>query len=848
VFSDQRLTIILAIMLLRSLRIKPFETSSQCTGGGRYTGGSHDKAGTRKQAVAFVALFTIFTLLGASEARADTGNAVSTDRVAVIAAGRLDAGNAGTCAVRAAGYIQCWGSDFGGQNGNGPNGDSFNPATVRAGDGKIAFRSVSRGSNFVCAIGDSGVAPYAKGVVYCWGFNGSGQALGATPSYETPESFALPPAGTTWSAITTGFSHACALTSLGDVYCWGANGTGQLGQGNTVPLDTPTKVVLPGGVKATTISAGQGHVCAILTDKRLLCWGNGFQGQLGNGAENDIGDDEALTLANTIITMPGNKGVLAVSAGNDHTCVILEDSKVTCWGLALQGRTGGGAPPATGKILSPPAPIVLPAPGTARAISSGGGNSCAILTDGKVSCWGGNALGAIGLGTALPANQLVPSAPIRLPRDEAATAISVGDSHVCALLASDDVSCWGSNQEGRSGYSSPAIIGDNETPFQQGPVTFAYDTTRYQTLAPQRILDTRPGSPIGYSGPKPVAQSSVRLQIPNLAPGGSGFVGAVILNVTVTDATGAGFVTVYPSLQPLPEASNLNVGYTGQTIANLVTVQLGVDGAVNLYSFSGGHLIVDLVGFYVQSEPRPDGRLQTALAPTRVLDTRAGAAVPKPPAGTTLTVPIKGRNGVPAAGIEAVVLNVTADDAIAAGYVTVWPDGTRPNVSNINLDRRGQTLPNQVIVPIGADGAIRIFTEQGAHIIVDVTGWFTDSTASVSALGLFVPLSPFRHLDTRRTTKVVAGGTVDAVIEGVFHVYPGGVSAVSANITGVDATSAGYISAYPPAPAPPNASNLNLGPGETIANHATVRINLGKIRLFSERGAHLLVDVNGYYI
>ncbi len=792
------------------------------------------------------------TLTVANDAQADTANAVSTDRVSVIAAGRLDAGNAGTCAVRVAGYIQCWGSDFGGQNGNGPNGDSNYPAPVSAGDGKIAFRSVSRGSNFVCAIGDSGVAPYPRGVVYCWGYNGSGQALGASPEFQTPSSFALPPAGTTWAAITTGFSHACALTSLGDVYCWGANGTGQLGQGDTTPRDAPIKVVLPAGAKATAISAGQGHVCAILVDKRLVCWGAGFQAQLGNGTEDNIGDDELLTAANSIIAMPGNKGVLAVSAGNDHTCVILDDNKVTCWGLALQGRTGGGPPPASTKILTPPAPIALPAPGTARAISAGGGNSCAILTDGKVSCWGGNALGAVGLGTALPANQLVPSAPISLPRNEGAIAISVGDSHVCALLNSDDVSCWGSNQQGRSGYPSPAIIGDNETPAQQGPVQFSYDTTRYQPLAPQRILDTRPGASIGYTGPKPGAQSSVRLQIPNLVPSGSGFIGAVILNVTITDATGPGYVTVYPSLQPLPEASNLNVGYAGQTIANLVTVQLGADGAVNLYSFSGGHLIVDLVGFYVQSEPRPDGRLRTALAPTRVLDTRPGSPInyvgAKPAPAAILTVPMKGRNGVPATGIEAVVLNVTADDATAPGYVTVWPEGTRPNVSNINLDRKGQTLPNQVIVPIGADGAIRIFTEQGTHVIVDVTGWFTDSTASASALGLFVPLSPFRHLDTRRTAKVAAGATVDAVIEGVFHVYPGGVSAVSANITGVEATSAGYVSAYPPAAAPPNASNLNLGTGETIANHATVRIDLGKIRLFTERGAHLLVDVNGYYI
>jgi alpha-tubulin suppressor-like RCC1 family protein len=813
----------------------------------------------RRLTATLVGLLAVMPMVQLAPVQAETASAPPTDLVTSIASGRLDIGSDGSCTVRAAGWLQCWGADTSGVNGNGPGrtsdiSDPFSGATVLS-DARLAFRSVSRGGSHACAIADRATAPIAKGVIYCWGDNTFGQSFNhGSPSYDIAESYAQPPSGTTWTAVTAGRNHSCALNSTGDIYCWGFNGGGQLGLGDTSDRVGPTKVTLPLGAKATAVSAGQGHVCAVLTDGKLACWGNGMQGQLGNGGTNDIGDDEALSAANSIITMPGGKRAVSVSTGNDHTCVILDDGKVTCWGFAGQGRLGNGAN--AGNVLSPPAPVALPAPGTALSVAAGGSHTCALLTNRQISCWGLNNDGQIGLGTNI--DQLVPGAPVRLPRNEPAAAIATGNDHTCALLAGDDVACWGSNQSGRSGYNSPPVIGDNETPAQQGIVTLDYATTKYTSLSPRRLLDTRPEAAIGYTGAKPGAGSIVRVPIPtDLATGGPGFVGAVVLNVTVTQANGAGFVTAFPSTGLLPDASNLNIGYTGQTIANLVTVQTGTDGSVNLYSFAGGHIIADLVGFYEQAGSSRDGRLITAPAPTRILDTRQGALINysgvKPVADSTLVVPVLGRNGVPASGISAVVLNVTAAEATSNGYLTVWPSGgapgSRPNASNINLDRAGQTLPNQVIVPVGADGGIQIYTERGAHFIVDVTGWFTDATAINNRLGAFVPVSPFRHLDTRPNNRVVAGGTIDVQIANIGHVAPAGVSAVSANVTAVDATATGFVTVYPPAPAPPNASNINLEQGQTVPNHVTSRIGTGDaIRIFTERGTHLLVDVNGYYI
>jgi hypothetical protein len=225
------------------------------------------------------------------------------------------------------------------------------------------------------------------------------------------------------------------------------------------------------------------------------------------------------------------------------------------------------------------------------------------------------------------------------------------------------------------------------------------------------------------------------------------------------------------------------------------------------------------------------------------------------PAGGQIDVQMTGRSPVPATGVSAVVLNVTATGSLGAGYVTAWPSGiTRPPTSNLNIENVGQTIPNQVVVPVGANGMVSFFSNGGGHLIADVAGYFTDGSAPLSSVGLFIPISPARLLDTRDaigvpdTARPAAGDTVSVAIAGHGGVPAFGASAIVGNLTATDSAAPGYVTAFPTGIDRPSASNLNLErAGQTIANHTTVRINEGGVSLFTQSGTHLLLDVSGFY-
>ena len=248
-------------------------------------------------------------------------------------------------------------------------------------------------------------------------------------------------------------------------------------------------------------------------------------------------------------------------------------------------------------------------------------------------------------------------------------------------------------------------------------------------LVPARLLDTRAGTStvdmqfagIGSIGPK---------QKIDLLVAGRGGVpstpGAVILNVTATSPTAAGFITAWPAGQTRPTASNLNFT-AGQTIANLVLAQVSATGYVSLYNSAGTtDLIADVTAWM------PGGAGVKSLVPARLLDTRPGASTTDglfvgsgalgPKGALDLTV--VGRGGVPAGGVAAVVLNVTAVTPTAVGFITAWPTGNlRPSASNVNFVQ-GDIHPNLVVAAVGSNGAVTLFNSAGAtHLVVDVVGW-----------------------------------------------------------------------------------------------------------------------------
>jgi hypothetical protein len=381
------------------------------------------------------------------------------------------------------------------------------------------------------------------------------------------------------------------------------------------------------------------------------------------------------------------------------------------------------------------------------------------------------------------------------------------------------------------------------------PAAASVGTARFVPLPPARILDTRDGT--GGVGGRLAAGGTVTL--PVAGRGGvpaSGAV-AVAFNLTAVDSAAAGFFTASPSGEPRPVVSNLNVTARGRTVANLVVVRLGANGAVDLFSQTGGDLVVDVAGYWTSAAASAGGRF-VALKPVRLLDTRTGnGASGALGAGASIDLQVAGREGLPATGIGAVVLNVTATDAAAPGFVSAWPTGgARPLASVLNLPGAGATVPNLVVVPLGAGGRVSLFSQTGTHLVADVAGWFTADGGAAGTDGLFVPLSPSRVLDTRASGIVEAGRSRALPLGGAGGVPVAGVGGVVLNVTGTDAVAAGYVTVYPADTAAPLASNLNLpGAGATAANAVFAALGHGSaIRLFSQSGTHVVVDVAGYFL
>lgn len=202
-------------------------------------------------------------------------------------------------------------------------------------------------------------------------------------------------------------------------------------------------------------------------------------------------------------------------------------------------------------------------------------------------------------------------------------------------------------------------------------------------------------------------------------------VAAVTMNVTAVTPTAPSYLTAWPTGEARPTASNLNY-VPGDIVSNLVIVKVGAGGKVSLYNNAGqAHVLADMVGWY--SDPGGAGTVYTALNPSRILDTRTGNGAPVAPLGPggALDLQVTGRGGVPASGVSAVVMNVTAVYPTAASYLTAWPTGeVRPLASNLNY-RPGQIVPNLVVVKVGASGAVSLYNDLGqTDVVADVLGRF----------------------------------------------------------------------------------------------------------------------------
>jgi hypothetical protein len=378
----------------------------------------------------------------------------------------------------------------------------------------------------------------------------------------------------------------------------------------------------------------------------------------------------------------------------------------------------------------------------------------------------------------------------------------------------------------------------------------AAGASQYVGVSSYRLVDTR------ESGGKVAAGGVLTIPVTNRGPVPATGVSAVVLNVTVTQPDAPGYTTVWPSGTPMTDTSSVNVDATDQTRATLVTVPVGPDGAVKVFSERGSHVVADVVGYF---QPARDGqgRLFT-LTPSRLLDTRTGVGQPndtpaKPTDGTTVELTVAGRGGVPATGATAAILNLTMTATDAPGYVTAFGgDVPQPLASNLNASAAGETIANLAIVPIGAGGTVKLFTERGTHLVVDVVGYFGPQ-AFISPKGLFVPLQPGRILDTRiglgaPQASVGPGWSINTTFAGQ-RLVPINALAVAGTVTATESQASGYVTVYPTSDSLPTASTLNtVRAGQTIANSIILGLGTqGQLTLYSETGTHLLADVTGYF-
>jgi len=374
---------------------------------------------------------------------------------------KIEVGKYHSCSILTDGSAACWGQGSSGQLGNGATTDSNVPVGVNL---PPQVTSISLGVKFTCATLPSGSAK-------CWGYGLYGQ-LGNSDWFTslTPVNVDLPP-GMETLEVSAGEYHTCALIEDGTAMCWGENSNGQLGLGisggilmpndqgfdHNAPQQVQLSILTPSMTKlqAKSVASGGKHTCAILQnpgfEESIMCWGANDKGQLGDGGSTD---------SNVPVTVQldwSANSALAVSAGEEHTCAIvlnsLSNRELRCWGDHTHGQLGIGGnptPPATGWVP----PLVSVTKGWSPVlVSAGDRHTCVITETADVYCWGDDAFGQLGLGSMSP-----PSGQSDSPNlvdignspgltftgaYGGAIAVAAGGSHTCAILAGQEVACWG---------------------------------------------------------------------------------------------------------------------------------------------------------------------------------------------------------------------------------------------------------------------------------------------------------------------------------------------------------------------------------------------------------------------
>jgi YVTN family beta-propeller protein len=274
---------------------------------------------------------------------------------------------------------------------------------------------------------------------------------------------------------------------------------------------------------------------------------------------------------------------------------------------------------------------------------------------------------------------------------------------------------------------------------------------RFVSQRPTRLLDTRADHPLD-----PAAS-----RVLDLGPATVG-ADAAIVNLTATNASTPLYVTAWADGSPRPATSNLNVDRAGQTVATLAIVPVH-DGRIDLFASASTDLVVDLAGVFTgPSAPQGTDGLFVPTSPTRLLDSREHDPLPRFTGGYRADLQVTGRGGVPASGVAAAVLNLTATQSSLPGYVVAYPAGTQaPTASNVNVDHSWQTVPNLAVVRVGATGAVSLQLQRTGHLVADLFGWFTGPPEPADAgVAAAAPAGPVPSSDGTLRLAGTIGGTI----------------------------------------------------------------------------------------
>ena len=444
----------------------------------------------------------------------------------------LATGEQHTCIVLDNGTLKCFGSNSVGQIGSGGTltlgdgagemGDAL--AAVRLGTGRTV-RAVSAGALHTCVLlDDASVKCFGEGSK---GRLGSGAEDDLGRSSATMGDALLPVdlgAGRTAVSLATGGAHTCALLDNASVKCWGDNGDGQLGLGDTAARgDAPGEMGdalatvdlgWPSGVTTRSLAAGDVHTCAMSSAGSVKCWGSGANGRLGSGDEVSRGDEPGEMGASlAVVSLGTGRHAVALTAGGQHTCALLDNASAVCWGLGATGRLGTGAEDDIGNDAGEMGDALVAVPlgsgRTAVAVSAGGSHTCALLDNGALKCWGNGASGRLGSGaTANLGNQ--PDelgdnlAAVSLGSGRSVRSVAAGDAHTCVVLDTFALKCFGVGTSGRLGSGGTASLGDSPAELGDalGAVLLGTDRTVSSLSEPGRV-----GAPAGTAGDGSVSLS-----------------------------------------------------------------------------------------------------------------------------------------------------------------------------------------------------------------------------------------------------------------------------------------------------------------------------------------------------